>query len=316
MSDTHIPVMLNEVLEAVAPKDGEIIVDGTFGGGGYTKAFLENADCTVLAIDRDPTAYARAQELEKETNGKVKALYGAFSAMADIVANENIASVDAVVLDIGVSSFQIDKAERGFSFQKDGPLDMRMDTSCGQTAKDMINGCVEKELADLFWQYGQERHSRRLASAIVKRREEKPFETTLELAEFIRDVLPHSRKDKQHPATRAFQALRIAVNDELGELERGLRAAEIILKKDGRLVVVTFHSLEDSIVKQFLKERAESGQKKSRLLPGEKEEKKIETFKLVEKKAIAVSDIEARENPRARSAKLRWALRTDKKVAA
>lgn len=307
----HIPVMLEEVIRALDVQDGDVIIDGTFGGGGYTRAFLEQADCKVIAVDRDETAIARAVDLAAETSGRVVPARGIFSKLDELAKSKEFDAVNGVVLDIGVSSFQIDEAERGFSFMKDGPLDMRMDQSAGQTAADLVNKvCDEKELADLFYKYGEERNSRKIARAIVNRRGEEPFETTKDLADFIAEIQPKSFKDKQHPATRCFQALRIAVNDELGELERGLEAAERILGEDGRLVVVTFHSLEDGIVKSFLKERSGNKAGGSRYMP-EVAPQSAPSFKLIERKAVIVSQAEADENPRARSAKLRWAVRTD-----
>lgn len=305
---SHIPVMLDEVIAALAPKDGDIIVDGTYGGGSYTQRILDHANCKVIAIDRDKDAFDRAVEAA-QSNKRLTPIHGRFSEMDALVSAQKIDKVDGVVLDIGVSSYQIDEAERGFSFQKDGPLDMRMDKTQGQTAADLVNEVCEQELADIFFKYGQERHSRKVARAIVAYRLEQPFKTTKELADVIKGVLPFSRKDKQHPATRCFQALRIAVNDELGELERGLAAAEVILKENGRLVVVTFHSLEDGIVKDFLRERAGQMPSGSRYLPETKKEEHS-TFVLKEKKAVEVSDNEAQINTRARSAKLRWALRS------
>ncbi|MAS87708.1 MAG: 16S rRNA (cytosine(1402)-N(4))-methyltransferase [Micavibrio sp.] len=308
----HIPVMLEEVLNVLRPEKDQVIVDGTFGGGSYTRAILNEAMCKVVAIDRDPTAYARAQDLQKEMPDRVIPIHGAFSEMDTLIANENIGNVDAVVLDIGVSSYQIDQAERGFSFMKEGPLDMRMDTSQGQTAADIVNNYEETDLANLIWKYGQEKLSRKIAKAVVKARAEKPFETTKELAECVADIIPFAGKHKTHPATKTFQALRIAVNDELGELEKGLEAAKIILKNNGKLVVVTFHSLEDSIVKDFLRQNSKEGQQQavSRYMPEQPKSTKAIDFKLVDRKAIAVSAKEAKENPRARSAKLRWAVRT------
>jgi 16S rRNA (cytosine1402-N4)-methyltransferase len=308
----HIPVMLEEVLNVLRPEKDQVIVDGTFGGGSYTRAILNEAMCSVVAIDRDPTAYVRAQNLQKEMPGRVTPIHGAFSEMDTLIANENIGAVDAVVLDIGVSSYQIDQAERGFSFMKEGPLDMRMDTSQGQTAADIVNGYEETDLANLIWKYGQEKLSRKIAKAVVKARDEKQFTTTKELAECVAATIPFAGKHKTHPATKTFQALRIAVNDELGELEKGLEAAKVILKNNGKLVVVTFHSLEDSIVKEFLRENSKEGQQQavSRYMPAPPKSTKEIAFTLVDRKAIAVSDREAKENPRARSAKLRWAVRT------
>lgn len=304
----HLPVMLHEVVECLDPKDGDVIVDGTFGGGGYAKALLAKADCQIIGVDRDETALERAEELMTE-GFNIVPIHGRFSQMDELIANQNMDQVDGVVLDIGVSSFQIDEAERGFSFQKDGPLDMRMDITQRQTAADLVNEVCEQELADILFKFGDERHSRRIAKAIVKyREEEKPFETTLELANVIASAMPGKKAKDIHPATRSFQALRIAVNEELSELQQGLRAAKAILKHNGRLVVVTFHSLEDQIVKNFFREESGNVPSGSRYLPETDKNISI-SFVLQEKKARSVSDQEAKTNPRARSAKLRWGLR-------
>lgn len=306
---SHVPVMLPEVLEALAPKDGEIYVDGTFGAGGYSKAILKAARCKVIGIDRDETAIARARDIPG-----VVAVHGAFGDVADHLKGLGIDAVDGFVLDLGVSSMQIDQPERGFSFNKDGPLDMRMDRSNGQPACDYINGMDEKELADIIWKYGEERNSRRIAKAIIKARADKPIETTLALAEIVSKTMPgSSKKFAIHPATRTFQALRIFVNGELDQLESALHASLSILKNGGRLVIVSFHSLEDSIVKSFLREQGLS-QPGSRHMP----EMKIKPalFTQPVKKSIAPSDAECSANPRARSAKLRWAVRTEERIAA
>src|SRR3990167_8925807 len=249
---THKSVMLQEVLSAIAPKDGDIIVDGTFGRGGYTHAFLDAASCQVWGIDRDPEAVVVGSELEK-INPRFHMIEGAFGSMDALLTEENIQQVDAVALDIGVSSPQIDQPERGFSFSKDGPLDMRMSLQ-GPTAADLVNNLPEEELADILYTYGEERASRRIAKKIVATRKEHPIHTTRQLAELIYSVLPRFGKGID-PATRTFQALRIKVNDELGELERGLESAERILAPGGRLAVVSFHSLEDRCVKRFMRSR-------------------------------------------------------------
>lgn len=312
MSGQHIPVMLNEVVAALSPRSGEVYIDGTFGAGGYTRAFLESSDCTVIAIDRDPAAQERAQAFEKEFGPRFIFLYGCFGDALELVRAAGFEHVDGFVLDIGVSSFQIDEALRGFSFAKDGPLDMRMDTRQGITAADIVNTYDETDLANLIYQLGDERHSRKIARRIVAQRDEKRFETTLELADLIRSVIPRSPKDKTDPATRSFQALRIAVNDELGELQRGLESAQSLLKEGGRLVVVSFHSLEDGIVKSFLYERSGRISGGSRHLPPVSSDTPSSPFFILEqRKAIAASDSEAAVNPRARSAKLRWAVRSE-----
>lgn len=307
----HVPVLLTEVIEALKPRDGGVYVDGTFGAGGYTRAILQAADCTVIGIDRDPEARARADALAQEFPGRFALVAGRFGDMADLLpARGHAAPVDGVALDIGVSSMQIDEAERGFSFAKDGPLDMRMERA-GRSAADLVNEADEAELADIIHFYGEERHARRVARAIVEARREKPFERTLELAEVVRRVV-RKGKDQIDPATRTFQGLRIAVNDELGELERGLAGAERLLAPGGRLAVVTFHSLEDRVVKRFIRERSGRTGGVSRHVPVDAAATgPAATFLDVSRKAIAPGPEECRANPRARSAKLRVAERTD-----
>lgn len=250
----HIPVLLNEVVESIAPKDGGVYVDGTFGAGGYTRAVLDAADCTVYAIDRDPDAIREGQKLVDAYKGRLHLLHGTFGEMAELVRGEGVDFVDGVMLDIGVSSMQIDRAERGFSFQKDGALDMRMSQN-GLSAADVLNTFGEREIADIIYKYGEERFSRRIAAAVVEQRKTAPFKTTLEFADLIRRTVPHKREDID-PATRSFQALRIYVNDELGQLKSGLSAAHNLLKAGGRMAIVSFHSLEDRIVKTFMQEKA------------------------------------------------------------
>ena len=297
----HIPVMLAEVLTALSPKAGETVVDGTFGAGGYTGALLQ-AGANVIAIDRDPDAIAAGRTLEEEAAGRLRLVQGRFSDL-EAIAGEKI---DAVVLDIGVSSMQIDEAGRGFSFRHDGPLDMRMEQD-GPSAADIVNHFKPGDLARIFGFYGEERHAGRIARMIEKRRATKPFERTRDLAEAIEGVVGRKPGDKIHPATRVFQGLRIFVNDELGQLTMALSAAERALKPGGRLVVVSFHSLEDRIVKQFFADRSGKASG-SRHLPAAIE--KVASFDKAGK-AIAASEAEARLNPRARSAKLRAATRTD-----
>ncbi len=305
-NDDHYPVMLPEVLAALSPSDGEVYVDGTFGAGGYTRAILDAADCHVYAIDRDENAVSVANNLKGQYGDRFTFLRGCFGDVKSLLDDAGAGQVDGFVLDVGVSSMQLDQAERGFSFRFDGPLDMRMDISAGQTAADIVNAYEESDLANLIYEYGEEKKSRRIARKIVEVRKEKPFERTSELAESIRAVMPKSYKDKIDPATRTFQALRIAVNDELGELDRALAASENVLKEDGRLVVVSFHSLEDGRVKRFLREK-EGGEQGSRHLPQVKLTSPI--FKPIKKKAIKPSDKEVSENPRSRSARLRAAVR-------
>jgi 16S rRNA (cytosine1402-N4)-methyltransferase len=308
MNAPHFPVMLPEVLATLSPKDGEVYVDGTFGAGGYTRAFLESADCTVIAIDRDPAAISRADALKKEFGDRLIFVSGKFGDALELVKAAGYEQVDGFVLDVGVSSMQFDEAQRGFSFRFDAPLDMRMDTSSGETAADLVNTMEEEDLANLIYKYGDERKSRYIARRIVEERAASPIETTLRLADMIRDVVFKSPKDKIDPATRTFQALRIAVNDELGELERGLAAAEQLLKDGGRLIVVSFHSLEDGIVKSFLYERSGKTPNVSKYLPLAAQSADP-SFILSPKKPLDPSESEILQNPRSRSARLRGAVR-------
>ncbi|KHJ56192.1 16S rRNA methyltransferase [Aureimonas altamirensis] len=296
----HLPVLLNEVRAAVAAAPGDVIVDGTFGAGGYSRALLD-AGATVIGIDRDPTAIAAAGAMRAEFGARLRLVEGRFSRMEEYVEGP----VDGVVLDIGVSSMQIDTAERGFSFQKDGPLDMRMEAA-GPSAADVVNRLKPGDLARVLSFLGEERQAGRIARAIEARRAERPFETTADLAGLVGKVLGRRPQDKIDPATRTFQALRIYVNDELRELMNALVAAEAILKPGGRLVVVTFHSLEDRIVKRFLRDRSQAASQ-SRHLPDLSHEDA--TF-ATRNKAEGGTAEEIAENPRARSAKLRSAVRT------
>lgn len=300
----HYPVMLPQVLESLNPVDGAVYVDGTFGAGGYARSILEAANCSVIGIDRDADAAKRAGAFSDEFGERFTFLQGCFGDVEQLLAQNGFEQVDGFVLDLGVSSFQIDEAERGFSFRFDGPLDMRMGSS-GVSAADLVNNTEEKELADIIYLFGEERHSRRVARGIVARRKEQKFETTLDLADVVRALVPKS-KDGIDPATRTFQALRIAVNDELGELERALDAAEKILKPGGRLVVVSFHSLEDRMVKEVLRSKS-GGVGGSRYLPQAAVAKPV--FELISRKAIKPSEQEVAENARSRSAKLRAAIR-------
>ena len=301
----HIPVLLDEVIQSLHVQKDGIYVDGTFGAGGYTEAILNAApNVKVIAIDQDETAIVAGQELVKKYAPRLTLLHNRFGNMGEIVSTQ----VDGVVLDIGVSSMQIDQAKRGFSFQKDGPLDMRMGQT-GQTAADVVNTFEEKKLADIIYQYGEEKFSRKIAKAIVEARVSKPFETTMELANCIHKVIT-SKSGNIDSATRTFQALRIFVNDELGELERGFIGAQKILKDGGILSVVTFHSLEDRIVKNFLQSATAPVRHKNKYKPTE--EKSDAPFELAFKKPISASQKEISVNPRSRSAHLRSAIRQRK----
>ncbi len=306
---SHYPVMLQEVLDALNPVDGAIYVDGTFGYGGYTQAILDSADCTVIAIDRDKTANKRALALKDKYGDRLIFVHGCFGDVEAILRSLGVEKIDGFVIDIGVSSMQIDDAKRGFSFRFDGALDMRMDNSIGETAADIVNSYDEEALANLIYNYGEERKSRRVAKAIVERRKDEKFKTTIDLADLVRSVVPKS-KDGIDSATRTFQALRIAVNDELGELNRALEASERILKSGGRMVVVAFHSLEDGAVKRFFRKKSGVLPSVSRHLPVQDSEPCI-VFDLLGRKAIKPSAKEIAENPRSRSARLRAAIRTE-----
>ena len=303
----HIPVMANEVVAALAPRDGAIYVDATFGAGGYTRAILEASECMVWAIDRDPEAAARSAALAREYPDRMAFVQGRFGDLKNLLAGVNVNAVDGIALDLGVSSMQIDDPARGFSFRADGPLDMRMEKD-GPSAADVINDIAERELADIIYRYGEERASRRIARAIVELRDREPIVRTGQLADLIRSVMARA-KDGIDPATRTFQALRIYVNDELGELQRGLRGAEALLAPGGRLAVVSFHSLEDREVKTFLRQRSGGGENRSRHTPPV-EDVHAASFRLIERGAVKPSKDETATNPRARSARLRWAERT------
>ncbi len=303
----HIPVLLDEVLDALAIREGGLYMDGTFGAGGYTRAILATPNTRVLAFDRDPTAIANAAEIVAASAGRLNLVQDRFGDLATVAEQLGLSDFDGVTLDIGVSSMQLDEAERGFSFRFDGPLDMRMEQA-GRSAADIVNEASEEELADIIYYYGEERLARKIARAIVADRKAKPFLTTKSLADLLGRIIPHKPTDI-HPATRTFQALRIAVNDELGELARALAGAEQVLREGGRLAVVSFHSLEDRIVKQFLSTRAGRGQARSRLLPGEPIPP-APTFELIGKQPVIAAPEETARNPRSRSAKLRVAQRT------
>lgn len=301
----HVPVMLHEVVAHLDPASGETIIDGTFGAGGYTRAIIK-AGANVLAIDQDPNAIRDGQKLVAEFGGALTLVQGRFSQLDEIARNEGHEAVDGVVLDIGVSSMQLDEAERGFSFQKDGPLDMRMAQS-GLSAADVCNQADQSTLIRILGILGEERHAPRIARAIIEARGAMPFSRTLQLANLIEKTIGRKPGDKIHPATRSFQGLRIFVNRELEELAKALFAAERILKPGGRLVVVTFHSLEDRIVKRFFADRA-GAQAGSRHLP--QIQAKEPVFTQEKRSAVLAGKSECEENPRARSAKLRSGIRT------
>jgi 16S rRNA (cytosine1402-N4)-methyltransferase len=305
MTSPHIPVLLDEVLKALAPQPGDVIVDATFGAGGYTRALL-GAGATVHAFDRDPDAIAlgSAWPETREDPPRLVLHPRRFSEMVAALAQAGVARVDGVVMDIGVSSMQLDQAERGFAFSADGPLDMTMSRS-GPTAADFLNDAPEADIADVLWRYGEERQSRRVARAIVAAR---PLSTTGQLAQVVRKALGYRAGAPKDPATRSFQAIRIHVNGELDELEAGLSAAEQVLKAGGRLAVVSFHSLEDRIVKHFLRAASGATARASRHVP----DMPAGTPPVFEKVARPVrpSDAEILRNPRARSATLRAAIRT------
>lgn len=302
----HLPVMCGEMLEQLNVRDGGFYIDATFGAGGYSRAILDAADCRMAAIDRDPNAKPRGEAMQKQYNGRFTFIAGEFAAL-DILVPEHtgVTQADGIVMDIGVSSMQLDEAERGFSFAKDGPLDMRM--SCeGMTAAELVNEADENFLADVIYSYGGERKSRRIAAAIVRARKEAPIETTGALARIVHSCFP--KRGPIDNATRTFQALRIYVNDELGQLVSGLQAAGKLLAPGGYLVAVTFHSLEDAIVKRFMQNGSLSLLEPSRQEGfREADAAASATWERMTRKPIAPSEDEIRRNPRARSAKLRAA---------
>lgn len=301
-SARHIPVMLQEVLQYLAPQAGETYVDATFGNGGYSEAILEAAACRLIAIDRDPSVQQRAEELKKKYGSRFTFKPGTFSQLSTLINFP----IDGIVFDIGVSSMQLDDGFRGFSFAKEAPLDMRMSMS-GLSAKEIVNTYSERSLADLIYNYGEEKKSRQIAAKIIEYRAQKPIEKTTELAEIIYKVMP-KHIGQIDPATRTFQALRIAVNDELNELQHGLQAATDILSPSARLVVVDFHSLEDRIVKNFFAEKTEKRVHQSRYKAVEQHADKDKPFSYASK-AIKPTEQECIANPRARSAKLRYAIK-------
>jgi len=297
---SHIPVLLRPLLKAIAPVEG-VWLDGTFGAGGYARGLLDAGAEKVIGVDRDPSVFDMAKEWAGAYGDRLELVQGTFSKL-----DEYGSDLDGVVLDLGVSSMQLDRAERGFSFMTDGPLDMRM-SQTGPSAADIVNTAEEAELADILYHYGEERASRRIARNIVRARDASPLKTTLQLAEIIEKSLPRPKPGQSHPATRSFQALRIAVNDEYGELVEGLEAAERALKPGGKLAVVTFHSIEDRMVKRFFAEKSGGGGG-SRHAP---EVTREAQFVVKQRKAIGPDDAELAENPRSRSSKLRVGVRTD-----
>ena len=315
----HLSVMLREVLAALAPEDGKRYLDGTFGAGGYSCAILESADCKIIATDRDASAVKAGREMTEATEGRLLIIEGRFGEMDRLLQENGIDQVDGVVLDLGVSSMQLDQAERGFSFRQDADLDMRMEGTANNkrpSAADVINSLSEAELADIIFHLGEERRARQVARAIVNARRNSRIERTGELADIVRKVVRAGgrggkKRDEIDPATRTFQGLRIYVNDELGELDRGLRAAERLLAPGGRLVVVSFHSLEDRAVKRFLIERCGAAPRGSRHLPANTDDQTpAATFELLFKGAQSPAEDEIAINPRSRSARLRAARRT------
>jgi 16S rRNA (cytosine1402-N4)-methyltransferase len=310
-TERHVPVLLAQMLHAIAARDGQSYIDATFGAGGYSEAILTAAPGSrILAIDRDPTALASGRWLAEQRPGRLQLSEGRFGDLDRLAAAAGFAPADGVVLDVGVSSMQLDDPERGFSFQSDGPLDMRM-SSTGPTAADVVNTEDEARLADILFHLGEEKSARAIARAIVTRRHQRPIARTSELAQLVARVLGREKIAGRHAATRTFQALRIYINDELFELAGGLGAAERVLAPGGRLVVVTFHSLEDRLVKHFFRERAAPQPHASRHLPPLAEPRRQPSFRFLNHRPVSPTDTEVAANPRARSARLRAAVRTD-----
>ena len=306
-SGRHRPVLLDRVIEALAPRDGAVYVDGTFGGGGYSQALLAAAHCRVFGIDRDPEAVRRGRDLAEIHKGRLQILEGRFGDMVQLLAPVNTDPIAGIALDLGVSSPQLDTPERGFSFRADGPLDMRM-SGAGESAAEVVARLSEAQLAELIRVFGEERFARRVARAIATARQRRPINRTTELAEIVRAAVPKAEPGRD-PATRTFQALRIVVNDELGELDRGLAAAEQLLMPGARIAVVAFHSLEDRRVKDFLRRRSDAAPRASRHQPL-RAASAAPSFKLLSRRAVKPSAAEIAHNPRARAARLRAAERT------
>lgn len=302
----HIPVLLNEVLRYLKPEDGKVYLDCTFGAGGYSRAILEQANCHVIAIDQDPDVQKYAEQLRQDFPGRFTFMAGNFSQANELLLMNGVTQLDGIVMDLGVSSMQLDQAKRGFSFLYNADLDMRM-SQHGVDAKDFINEVEEGELANIIYKYGEERDSRRIARAIIEQRAIEPITTTNQLAKIVRSAIG-ARKSKIDLATKTFQAIRIYVNKELEALEEILKNSEFLLNKEGKLVTVSFHSLEDKIVKEFLKEKSGNTQSVSRYAPLVEDDKN-KIFKILTRKAVKPSATETAYNPRARSAKLRAAER-------
>lgn len=306
----HIPVMVDPVMNTLAPNEKGTYIDGTFGAGGYTERILKKSHC-VIAFDRDPDAIARGEDLKKKYGDHLVLIHGTYGTMDQEIKKRNLGLVDGVVLDLGVSSPQLDEAHRGFSFQKEGPLDMRM-SKTGKTAADVVNTLSEKDLAHILWSYGDETKSRAIARAIIQRRQATPLKTTTDLREAVYSVCgPKKPQDKTDPATKTFQAIRIFINDEMEELRKGLEAAKNVLAPHGRLVVVTFHSLEDRMVKNFIRNNSHNRPRASRYVSSllDATDSRDVVFVDFSKKALLPSKEEVAQNPRARSAQLRWAVK-------
>lgn len=310
---THTPVMLNEVIQYLNPAIGEVYIDCTFGAGGYSRAILAATDSVLYSIDQDPEVIPIAEEVAKKFGSRFKFIEGNFADLDSLMSAQNIQSVDGIILDLGVSSMQLESADRGFSFMHDGPLDMRM-SKTGQDAYDFINSAEQDDIANVIYNYGNERKSRSIAKKIVETRKLSPIKTTAQLASIVRSVV-RKGKDKIDPSTKTFQAIRIHVNDELGALKSVLVAAERLLNENGRLIIVSFHSLEDSIVKEYINERTKPKQAWSRHLPFVADTEFQPRFKWLKNKVIAPTDQEIKSNPRSRSAKMRAAIRINKEVA-
>ncbi|MEE2661467.1 MAG: 16S rRNA (cytosine(1402)-N(4))-methyltransferase RsmH [Pseudomonadota bacterium] len=312
---SHKPVLLDEMICALQPRDGGKYIDGTFGAGGYSRAILESANCNVWAIDQDPDAISNdvATSLVKKYSGRLVVIQGRFGNMEKLLSGRGLHKADGITLDLGISSIQLDNGNRGFSFRQDGPLDMRL-SKTGRTAEDIVNDTGESELADIIFKNGEEPQARRIARAISVAKELKKITGTAQLADIVRSTVRVRKAGKIDPATKTFQALRIEVNDELTELKRGLKAAEILLSPGGRLAIVSFHSLEDRIVKSFLRSRSGVHVGRSRHLPAQPAAYNSTTFRLIKRGVVKPKLSEIQDNPRARSARMRIAERLANKL--